>query len=166
MISTQTKPQSSSAGNLPIKNSPSGNMLLEPIHRAWETIHCQTTELCQNVSNPKTGKIYREALWQTWKILQQFFNLLLLLFLAVAAVFVGIWLIAYQSGYRLWEWLDEGQPTPSIILLKISDILLFPFRKAAVWLDKSLKDIFGLDLHLTEYIANKTPDSNKDSAKS
>jgi hypothetical protein len=129
---------------------PPAKDVAKSIDRAWSSIHCQATGLWQDISDRSTGKLFREALWKLGRILQQIWNLSLLLLLAAIAVVVGIWMLGFYCGYRLWEWLDDGQPTPSSILLKLSDVLLFPFRWTVIWLDKMLKETFGLDLKLTE----------------
>ncbi len=139
----------------PIQSQPAPetkNPLQEAVERWWKTIQVQTEQFQQTISKRDTGKIYREAFQRSWQLLKQSLTLISLIFLSIAGIFIGLWLIGFNAGRKLRDWLEIEEPTPSKIWLKLTDILLFPFRWTIILLDKALNKAFGWDFKLTEML--------------
>jgi hypothetical protein len=139
----------------PIQSQPAPetkNSLQAAFERWWKTIQVQTEQFQQTVSKRDTGKIYREAFQRSWQLLKQSLTLISLIFLSIAGIFIGLWLIGFNAGRKLRDWLEIEEPTPSKIWLKVTDILLFPFRWTIILLDKALNKAFGWDFKLTEML--------------
>ncbi len=117
--------------------------------RWWKTIQVQSEQFQQTVTKQDTGKIYRDALQRSWQLFKQSLTLISLVFLSIAGIFIGLWLIGFNAGRKLRDWLEIEEPTPSKIGLKITDFILFPFRWSIILLDKALNQAFGWEFKLT-----------------
>jgi hypothetical protein len=120
--------------------------------RWWKTIQVQTEQFQQTVTKRDTGKIYRDALQRSWQLFKQSLTLISLVFLSIAGIFIGLWLIGFNAGRKLRDWLEIEEPTPSKIGLKITDFILFPFRWSIILLDKALNQAFGWEFKLTDML--------------
>lgn len=134
--------------------------------RWWKTVNVQTEQFQQIVTKRDTGKIYREALQRSWQLFKQSLTLISLVFLSIAGILIGLWLIGFNSGRKLRDWLEIEEPTPNKIGLKITDFVLFPFRWSIILLDKALNQAFGWEFKLTEmlppeYSQEKTIEASK-----
>lgn len=118
--------------------------------RWWKTLQVQTEKFQQTVTKRDTGKIYRDAIQRSWQLFKQSLTLVSLVFLSIAGIFIGLWLIGFNAGRNLRDWIEIEEPTPSKIGSKITDILLFPFRWSIILLDKALSQAFGWEFKLTE----------------
>jgi hypothetical protein len=128
---------------------PTNSPVQAALGRWWKTIQVQTEQFQQTVTKRDTGKIYRDALQRSWQLFKQSLTLISLVFLSIAGIFIGLWLIGFNSGRKLRDWLEIEEPTPSKIGLKITDFLLFPFRWSIILLDKALNQAFGWEFKLT-----------------
>jgi hypothetical protein len=120
--------------------------------RWWKTIQVQTEQFQQTLTKRDTGKIYRDALQRSWQLFKQSLTLISLVFLSIAGIFIGLWLIGFNAGRKLRDWLEIEEPTPSKIGLKITDFVLFPFRWSIILLDKALNQAFGWEFKLIEML--------------
>jgi hypothetical protein len=120
--------------------------------RWWKTIQVQTEQFQQTLTKRDTGKIYRDALQRSWQLFKQSLTLISLVFLSIAGIFIGLWLIGFNAGRKLRDWLEIEEPTPSKIGLKITDFILFPFRWSIILLDKALNQAFGWEFKLTDML--------------
>jgi hypothetical protein len=139
----------------PIQSSPAPTTphpIQAAIGRWWKTIQVQTEQFQQTVAKRDTGKIYRDAFQRSWQLFKQGLTLIALVFLSIAGIFIGLWLIGFNAGRKLRDWLEIEEPTPSKIGLKVTDTVLWPFRWTIILLDKALNTAFGWDFKLTEML--------------
>lgn len=133
-------------------NLPADQALTKGLNRWWTTLQCEVSDLWQNVSDRNTGKIYRSALHKTWELLRQVATILLLLLITIVVLILGAWLLGFQAGRKLREWLEAENPTPGTIVAKFFTLLLWPLQVFTRWLDRTLHRVFGWDLKLTDLL--------------
>lgn len=143
MTAIQTQP----ANPAPIQTDVgTASPLVNRVASWWMTIQCQKSEVCQNLANKETTKIYRAALWKTGQLLGQITRLLMLIGLSIIGFFVGLWLICFYKGRQLRQELEQ-EPTPQNILWKlILALIINPVANFIKWLQTSLKREFNCTL--------------------
>ncbi|MBD2099878.1 hypothetical protein [Leptolyngbya sp. FACHB-261] len=106
----------------------------------------QATELWATLSDPCTALTYKNAASRTWVLLRQIVRLIFLLTLLAVVVVVWIWSVGFQSGRAFRSWLNTEEPTPTLLLQKTADILLWPFKVTVDWSKKQIKEQLGIEL--------------------
>ncbi|MBO3460121.1 hypothetical protein G7B40_035250 [Aetokthonos hydrillicola Thurmond2011] len=129
--------------NLPVLYKQDNSQIIQynPIQEA--------IELWANISDNKTGEIYRQAASKTWDIFKQAVAIIFFLCKLLIASIIWISGLAFQTGQIFRNKLEVEQPTLDQIISYLFQFLLWPFARAYDWAASFIKKYLGWDKPLT-----------------